>query len=133
MKIKIRSIIFFFILIGTILSFYSYYEDLILPEICLFDQGCSIVRHSEYATLFGMKVSLLGSIAFVLYMGLFLLAGKRREYEKLFLIATLIGGAFSVYFIYTQLVILKAICSTCILIDITMLIIAALVLFTIRR
>ncbi|MAG37966.1 hypothetical protein CMI45_01090 [Candidatus Pacearchaeota archaeon] len=129
MKIKIKSIILILILINIALSGYSYYEDLTMSEICLLDQGCSIVRHSEYSTLFGAKVSLLGGIAFIVYLLIFLSSEKSPKLKQSFVTLTILGTIFAPYFIYVQLFILKAICLSCIAIDTIMIIISALVLY----
>jgi len=133
MKIKTNTIISLLILIMIALSAYAYYEDLTDIGICIIGQGCSVVRYSEYSEIFGIKVSLFGLISSAIFFLVFLNKKKSEFLKKVFTILTFIGALFAIYFIYTQLFLIKAICSTCIIIDITMLIIAALVLFTIRR
>ncbi len=135
MQIKTNAIILFLILLMIALSAYAYYEDLTDIGICIIGEGCSEVRHSVYSIipLLNIKVSLFGLISSAILFLVFINKNKSKFLKKTFPILTFIGALFAIYFIYTQLFLIKAICSTCILIDITMLIIAALVLFTIRR
>ncbi len=133
MKIKTSTIISLLILLMTALSAYAYYEDLTDIGVCLIGEACSVVRYSEYSTIFGIKVSLFGLITSIILFLIFINRNKYKFLKEILPIIILTGALFAIYFISIQLFVLKAICSTCILIDITMLIIAALVLFTLKR
>lgn len=114
------------------LTAYSYYEDLTGSEICIVTEGCSLVRHSAYSTILGIKVSLFGLIASIALLALFL-NKKHKVAKNLFPILAYIGSLFAIYFISVQLFVIKAICSTCLIVDIVVIIIAALVFYNQKR
>lgn len=115
------------ILLALILSTYSYLTTNSNSTICLLGSTCDTVKSSVYGNIFGISVSLFGVLSFVFFFFLFIFRNKHHHIKKSFFFATIIGTVFSLYFIYLQLFVLKAICTTCITIDGLMLIIFVLV------
>ena len=115
------------ILLALALSTYSYLETSSNSTICLLGSTCDIVKNSTYGNIFGISVSLFGVFSFVFFFFLFLFRHKHHLIKKSLAFASIIGAVFSLYFIYLQLFVLKAICTTCITIDGLMLLIFVLV------
>jgi uncharacterized membrane protein len=82
---------------------------------CTVLSGCETVTLSAYAEIAGIPVSLLGALY---YAGLFLLSLIAWETGKRFFFflatrATIIGFLMSLYFVFLQLVVLRAFCAYC--------------------
>ncbi len=95
------------------------------------DTGCNIVNESPYAETIGIKNCYFGLIVFsvliIFTIGHIL---KPKKYKKqLILIGLIIGSVFAVYFIYLQLIIIKACCPYCMVVDIGTLLGLAILLF----
>jgi len=126
-KVLLNWIIMVLIVLELVLAASLSYRAAYNQNLCLFGEqvNCSDVQNSAYGQLFGIKISYLALLGFVGLLTLFLIN------DNLFLIATIIGALGAAYFIIIQTVVLKQTCSTCLLLDITMLIL--LVLVTINR
>lgn len=127
-SIKIKTIIFSLLVLLISLSGYlAYVNDIGSKEgICLIETNgnptsCSDVQNSKYGELFGIKLCHVGLVVFSLLFLIFLYANFGKTYEKeaykLFLILLFIGSMLALYFLYIQFFILKTLCSTCIIID----------------
>ncbi|MEK9173402.1 MAG: vitamin K epoxide reductase family protein [Patescibacteria group bacterium] len=82
---------------------------------CTIIEGCEKVTTSEYSVILGVPVALLGSIYYFLVIVLSILFFDRKN-EKYFLYAsylTIFGLLAAIYFVFIQLVIIKAICIYC--------------------
>lgn len=80
--------------------------------------SCGSVQNSNYGSLFGIKVSYFGFVAFILLFVLYLVGLYNREIFNLFFFASLVGALFSIYFLFVQIFVLKTMCSTCSVIDV---------------
>lgn len=86
------------------------------PINCSIFEGCEKVTTSQYAVIGGMPVALLGAIY---YLAIFLLMvaylDTKRETDLSFAARlTPVGFLASVWFIYLQLFVIKAICLYCV-------------------
>lgn len=124
----LKKLVLLLIITEIFLSAFIIYEDYSGTYKCI-TGDCKEVQNSEYGQIFGIKVSVIGLTSFVALLGLWLLSHKNTKMQKLFLTATAIGALGAIYFISVQLFILKKICSNCIAIDITIIIIAILSLY----
>jgi len=82
--------------------------------------GCTAVANSGYKQTFGIENSLLGIIVFTLLIATTLshILGPNKK-KEFFIKWTLILIAFAgAYFIFLQLVVIKAICRYCMVVDI---------------
>lgn len=91
----------------------KYFQNEIPP--CTLVAGCDVVTTSEYATIFGIPVALLGSMY---YLALLLLTvaffdTKKEAVFRFACTSTWIGLVASIYFVYLQLFVLDAICLYC--------------------
>ncbi|TSC81907.1 MAG: Vitamin K epoxide reductase [Parcubacteria group bacterium Gr01-1014_20] len=82
---------------------------------CTIVEGCEKVTTSEYSVILGVPVALLGSIYYLFIIVLSILFLDRKN-EKYFLYASylnIFGLLAAIYFVFIQLVIIKAICIYC--------------------
>jgi uncharacterized membrane protein len=89
-------------------------------NMCIAASGCDAVQESAYGKVFGIKLPFLGIFAFLILLGAFFIN------KNLFFAFSILGGGISVYLISVQIFILKEICSSCMLIDSSMLAITLL-------
>lgn len=104
------------------------------PINCSILEGCEKVATSPYATIGGTPVALLGAIY---YIAMFLLIvayfdTKRETILSFVARLTPIGFLASVWFVYLQLFVIKAICLYCIISAITSTALFILGLFVIK-
>lgn len=102
--------------VGFVDAFYltiNYYSNSIPP--CFVAQGCDVVTTSQYAKLLGIPIALLGTLyyLFVFSLGLYYLDKKSLAVLGALPIITAVGFIFSLYLVYLQLFVLKALCIYC--------------------
>lgn len=74
--------------------------------------GCATVAESDYATLAGVNVALIGAAG---YIGLLAAAAVRGDPGRLAgLFLALIGFGFSLYLTYLELFVIEALCQWCV-------------------
>ena len=125
----LQGLIFILIASNLILSAFLVYSDYNGSTFCVTGKSCESVQNSEYGTLFGIKLSWLGLVAFIILLTLAILSYKQKIPYKYYLTISSIGAAFSIYFLLVQFFILKQICSTCLVIDSATIIIFILSIF----
>ena len=128
----IRKILLMLIILLIIFAGINFYLSNSGTCIIGDSNSCANVQNSEYGEILGIKVSLIGIIAFIFLFIVFVGAVKYGKYRdnfyEIFLISVVIGCLASVYFISLQLFILKATCVNCMIIDSTMLLVGVLTL-----
>jgi uncharacterized membrane protein len=92
-------------------------------DVCIVGHSCQQVQATKYGSLFGIKLSVIGLTSFII-LGISFFINR-----KLFLILSSIGALFSIYLVVIQLLILNQTCSSCIVIDSLMILIAGLGFF----
>lgn len=82
---------------------------------CFVSTGCDTVTTSEYSIVFGIPLALLGVLYYLtVFFTAILYADTKNKYLAYFLPLAVTAGLFcSVYFVYLQLWVLKAICEYC--------------------
>jgi len=106
-----------------------------IDQICEPGNGCDIVQHSGYESLFGRKNSDFGIVAFSLMLIVTFLQIKypsRRKKQFIYL-GTFIGSAIAIYFLYLQQFVIKAYCKYCLVVDICMLISLLILILTWKK
>ncbi len=97
---------------------------------CAIFTGCDTVTTSQYATILGIPVALLGTIYYlsVLVLVVAYWDSKKPKFINAASLITVLGFLASVYFVSIQLFVLKAICLYCVIsaIDSTILFLAGL-------
>jgi uncharacterized membrane protein len=123
-KVFLNWTIMVLIVLELVLAASLSYKAAYNQNLCLFGEQikCSDVQNSSYGSLFGIKVSYIALLGFVGLLALFLID------ELFFFIATFIGALGAAYFITIQVFVLKQTCSTCLLLDSTMILILVLVI-----
>ncbi len=91
------------------------------PVTCNLLKGCEQVTSSQYATIFGVSVALLGAI---FYLTIFLLSiiyldTKKEKVFWLAAVVTPIGFLASLWFVHLQMFVIKALCLYCIVSAVT--------------
>jgi uncharacterized membrane protein len=138
---KSRLITFILLLLIIVLSGIMSFNTLYGSEFCLVNDGdkesCSNVQSSEFGEILGIKVAYLGLLASIVLSTLFYFSNTPNRYKKdlkeIFLLATFLGALLAVYFISVQIFILKQICSTCMVIDTSIILIFLMTYISRRR
>jgi uncharacterized membrane protein len=102
---------------GLMVSAYLYYiYTFELPLPCS-NNGCEIVRYSKYSKMFSLPVPLYGIVFYlsVLATSISVLLFKGDVLKKFLLLSTVAGFAFSVYFTFLEIFVIKAICNWCVI------------------
>jgi len=103
------------------------YENWQRSEVlCVIGESCTSVQESIYGEILGIKVSYMAVVAF---LGLLVIYFVN---SKLFLYGTAAGVIASLYFIALQIFVLKEICTSCMFIDGTMIVIFVLTLLNFK-
>jgi uncharacterized membrane protein len=86
-------------------------------RFCDFNQkfSCDIVNRSEYSTLLGIPVALIGVAGYALLFALSTLLRRRDETPNRLLIAALAGFAFALYLTYVEAYVLTTWCILCVI------------------
>jgi len=120
-------------LIGIADAFYlahASYTDSSLA--CALLEGCNIVAKSPYSHVFGTPLSYFGLI-FYLYMfavaALLAYDPHSRGLRVGALIYSFVGVCYSAYFLFLQLVVIKAVCLYCLISSLTTLVLLCLALW----
>ena len=87
-------------------------------QMCLGNGGCHNVNFSSYSEIYGIPVSALGLVAYLVIIGIVVLEPRIRLVEEngplaLFGIS-LVGVAFSAYLTYLEYFVIHAVCPFCI-------------------
>jgi uncharacterized membrane protein len=80
---------------------------------------CDVVNNSMYAVMYGVPVSVIGLVGYVLLLGVCLAALRtagrpRRGLVALALFLSLGGVGFSIYLTYLEIYVIQALCSWCV-------------------
>mgnify|MGYP001566510994 CR=1 FL=1 len=87
------------------------------PIPCFITSGCDTVSKSPYSVLFGVPLSLLGVIFYLIigFLALLYIDTKNILVARLIPLATMLGFLSSAYFIYVQKFKIGAFCIYCII------------------
>ena len=91
----------------------KHYTGTIPP--CSIVKGCEVVTTSQYATIGGISVALLGAIYYlaVLIISIAIIDTKSDRLKKFLAKFSILGLMASIWFIYLQLFVIKALCLYC--------------------
>jgi len=128
--IRYNRLIFLLSIMGVIMAVYVFQSFIRQSPIVCVNTGCETVRKSQYSYPFGIPVPFFGLVGYSLMA---ILAYMRTTSpEKLPLKAILgiatFGVLFVSWFTYTELFIIKAVCTWCAVSAVNMLIIFSLAL-----
>lgn len=110
-----NRIVFILSLVGIIIAVYVLQSFLRQASILCLNSGCELVRKNPASYLFGIPVPAFGLVG---YAGLAILAflktiSDKRIYDKLMLGIAIFGVCFVSWFTYTELFVIRAICTWC--------------------
>lgn len=133
---RINRIIFLLSLIGIIIAIYvlqSFVRS--TPIVCL-NSGCELVRKNPASYIVGVPVPAVGLIGYsMLALLAFLKTTKnanKHTISNLMLGIATFGVLFVSWFTYTELFVIRAVCTWCAVSAVNMLIIFFLILMTVR-
>jgi uncharacterized membrane protein len=75
--------------------------------------NCDIVNRSEYSSIFGIPVALIGMLGYAALAGLAIVYRKRRETPAMLFSAAAVGLAFALYLTYIEGRVLGVWCILC--------------------
>jgi uncharacterized membrane protein len=108
--------------VGAAIAGYLLYERWTGGTIACATGGCETVQESEYATMLGVPVALLGLLA---YAAIFATALGTSEIVRAAGAALAVGGlVFSLYLVYVQAALIEAFCQWCLASDAVMALLA---------
>ena len=119
-----KTILLLLIILGLIVVVASSYQSATPSVICLTSENCAVVQSSSYAFIFGYSVAKLGVLAFAVFLSVYLVVLANSLPVWTFLLSNVIGALYAIYFLSIQAFVLKAFCSSCIVIDSLMIVIA---------
>ncbi len=124
LKLNISKIILFFIFINILISFYLCLVDLKNQNVlCTPGNRCDYVLKSEYSKIKGIPISLIGFIYFIFLFMLITISNLNPALLNLALIFSSFSFIFSLYLIYLQIYIIKALCPYCLVVDVSSILI----------
>ncbi|MEK6933723.1 MAG: vitamin K epoxide reductase family protein [Nanoarchaeota archaeon] len=118
------SIIFLFIALEIFLTAYLSFISGNDSYLCSTLGSCLEVQESIYGKFLGAKVAVLGLISFIIFLFLYIFSIMNKKFKIIYLIASILGALIAIYFIFIQIFILKKICSSCVFIDVLMILIS---------
>lgn len=135
MKLKLSYVLAVVLVCLSVFTIYLAVQDSAGSTVCLTGSesdasNCQTVQNSEYGSILGVKVSYIGAVGVTLLAILFFLSRSKLKYSEnfyeIYLLGTVIGAVGAIYFISIQLFVLKSICSSCVVVDSSILVVAAL-------
>ena len=125
-------------ILGLLVSIYmTVYKVTSNDNMCLGSGDCSTVNASRYSEVNGIPVALIGVLGYAAIIGLHWLERKNDFFEQngsmiLFGIS-LFGFFFTLWLVYVEVAVLKALCPFCVTSQITMTIIFVLSIIRVVR
>lgn len=130
MKIPYNRIIFVLSLIGVAIAIYVTQSFIRQTSIVCVNTGCETVRKSASSYILGLPVPAFGLVGYSILLVLAFLRTTSSTLEKKllpYIIGVATGGvAFVTWFTYTELFVIRALCTWCVISAINMVIICTL-------
>lgn len=130
MSKKLNRIVFILSIIGVVMAIYVLQSFLRQSPIVCVNQGCELVRKSLYSYPFGIPVPAFGLIGYSLLVLFTFLRTTSKDKRLLYPVLgiSVFGLLFVTWFTYTELFIIRAICTWCAISAVNMYIIFFLTL-----
>ena len=107
------------------------------PRMCLGNGGCSKVNSSVYAEVYGIPVAVVGVAGYVVIAALVFMENRNKFLKQngtmLVFGLALIGFLFTLYLIYAEIALIKALCPFCLTSQIVMTILFVLSIIRLVR
>lgn len=121
MKVLIKNLFFILILTGFLISVYlTYVHYSYNSYFCGAEKNCDKVLTSKYSEIFNLPVSLLGALYFLILIIIWVFQENIltiKIFNIFFKFLIFVGVLTALVSIYLQLIIIKAICVYCLIID----------------
>lgn len=127
----LRLLIRIVVLPGFAAATYLTYTKLANIDPVCADGGCAVINVSRWSEVFGIPVTLLGMITYVIIFSSTFLAGEIPKLVAAFF-AT-IGAAFSIWLQYQALVVMEHFCQYCFTSAVCMNLLAVLTIWRVMR
>lgn len=115
----LRKALMVLAVVGLIDSIYLTWIKLTAEGVCVIGEGCEVVNTSQYASVGGIPVALLGAGAYLALLGILFLETRSHFFEFngpiLVFGISLAGVLYSAYLTYLELYVIRAICEFCVL------------------
>jgi uncharacterized membrane protein len=121
-------------ILGLAVSIYmTVYKIIGDSRLCLGNGGCDVVNKSIYAEINGFPVAGVGVLGYLAIIGVLVLEQRGSKFFKNNAVLmnfglTLIGFAFTLYLVYVELALIKALCPFCVTSQVTMTILFVITL-----
>lgn len=135
---RLRQIVIALAIIGLLVSIYmTIYSITANDNMCIGSKDCSIVNASRYSKINGIPVALIGVVGYAAIIGVHWLERRNDFFEAngsmiLFGIS-LIGFLFTLWLVYVEIALIKALCPFCIASQIAMALIFILSVVRVAR
>ena len=125
-------------ILGLLVSIYmTIYKVTANDNMCLGSGDCSTVNASRYSEVNGIPVALIGVLGYVSIIGIHWLERRNDFFEQngsmIFFGISLIGFFFTLWLIYVEIALIKALCPFCLASQATMTIIFILSIIRVVR
>lgn len=126
-------------IVGTLVSIYmTIYKLTSNNAMCLGSGDCSTVNASPYSSVYGIPVAFVGVLGYVAILGLLLLKDHAgdfiRDNNTLAVFGlTMTGFIFTLYLIYLEIFVIKALCPFCVASQVTMTILFTITIIRLIR
>jgi uncharacterized membrane protein len=125
--------------IGTLVAIYmTIYKLTANNAMCLGSGDCSTVNASPYSEVYGIPVAFVGVLGYLAILGLLLLKDRAGDFIQdnntlaLFGI-TMTGFIFTLYLVYLEIFVIKALCPFCVASQVTMTILFIITIIRLIR
>lgn len=135
---RLKQIIIFLAVFGLLVSVYmTVYSFTANDNMCIGSKDCSIVNASRYSKINGIPVALIGVVGYAAIIGIHWLERRNGFFESngsmiLFGIS-LVGFLFTLWLVYVEIALIKALCPFCIASQIAMALIFILSVVRVAR
>lgn len=133
-QLLLNRVIFVLALVGVAIAIYVTQSFLRQAPIVCVNTGCEIVRKSAASYILGIPVPMFGLAGYSMLAILAFLrtSSKNKNLIKLMLAIATFGVLFVSWFTYTELFVIKAVCTWCAISAVNMFIIFILVIKSYR-
>ena len=135
---RLRKVIIVFTVIGLLVSIYMTIFKLTNNEkMCIGNGGCSIVNASGYSSINGIPVAAVGMGGYLAILVMLFLERKPGFFEEnssmILFGLTLTGFLFTLWLIFVEVALIKALCPFCLTSQISMTIIFILTIIRVIK
>jgi len=132
----LRKALIFLAVIGLLDAIYLTWIKISAQGVCIIGGGCEIVNTSQYSSIAGIPIAVLGAGAYLVMLAILLLEPRNSFFDlngpMLVLGILLAGVLYSAYLTYLEIYVIHAICEFCVLSATIMVIMLVLSAFRLR-